>query len=262
MELSGKRFLLGSGPKPIVDKVEEYFKVGSSIAVTLLDLLNHFDYRSFQTYVPIDDDLVEIKKCVIVGKKDDGEVKIKQAFTRLSNELKKNDISKRFGQSEAPICLLSYVLERIVPDKPTYCKYYLGLQKKKSSRQLIANHSTHELLDITDNALSNRTIGHGMRRGLIEKIKHDIKDDPTMIPTRNHFHKNEIKKPLRTISYNYSSSGSSHSNKSSDGDGVKRQKRGRDQDCRASGTGNPARDQIREEKRKKKNRKNGNLSSR
>ena len=98
---AGRKFLLGQGPKPVVQKVEGYFKAQTSVAEALIDLLNNFDPKSFQNYftslVTDDDDLVEISKCILIGKHRDGELNIKSAFTQLSLTLKKYEITKRFG---------------------------------------------------------------------------------------------------------------------------------------------------------------------
>ena len=46
----GKKFSLGSGPKPVVDKINKFFTQTSSIAQALNSLLDRFDHISFKEY--------------------------------------------------------------------------------------------------------------------------------------------------------------------------------------------------------------------
>ena len=46
----GKKFSLGSGPKPVVDKINRYFTETNSIAHALNTLLDRFDHISFKEY--------------------------------------------------------------------------------------------------------------------------------------------------------------------------------------------------------------------
>lgn len=200
---AGRKFLLGQGPKPVVQKVEGYFKAQTSVAEALIDLLNNFDPKSFQNYftslVTDDDDLVEISKCILIGKHRDGELNIKSAFTQLSLTLKKYEITKRFGQNEGPICILSYALDQIQPKKPSFYSM-LGL-KQKCIRPKKSPAVNPPKTDAEKWSVSRRTLQSAVQKGL-DTSKKQNHPDPTLIPTRNHFHKYDSKFPLRPISYN------------------------------------------------------------
>jgi len=127
----GKKFSVGSGPKPIVDKINTYFRQVHSIANAIHSLLDRFDHQQFQNYSPLDDlECCEISKSLLLGQRGDNVSSIKVAFTRLSVILKEIKIWKKFSEREAPIFLLDHVLTMRKPNKPT-CMAMLGLKKKE-----------------------------------------------------------------------------------------------------------------------------------
>lgn len=210
----GKKFSLGSGPKPVVDKINRYFTETNSIAHSLNTLLDRFDHISFKEYSPIDDDLVEISKSLLLGKRGDNVDTIKYAFTRLSFTLKEYDILEKFGEREAPIFLLDHMLNNTTPNKPTfYCglglkKKTLWYQKKRDALKIDPIEKPDEKPgQSNDKSIVNRlSLELATRCSLAERkrIPHDPKKDPTMVPGRSPFYRyiKEKKKPLKVISDN------------------------------------------------------------
>jgi len=163
---------------------------------------------------PIDDDLVEISKSLLLGKRGDNVDTIKYAFTRLSFTLKEYDILEKFGEREAPIFLLDHMLNNTTPNKPTfYCglglkKKTLWYQKKRDALKIDPIEKPDEKPgNQNDKSIVNRlSLELATRCGLAERkrIPHDPKKDPTMVPGRSPFYRyiKEKKKPLKVISDN------------------------------------------------------------
>lgn len=225
----GKKFSLGSGPKPVVDKINRYFSETNSIAHALNLLLDRFDHSSFQEYSPLDDDLVEISKSLLLGKDGDDVSAIKYAFTRLSYTLKQHDILKKFGEREAPIFLLDHMLNNTTPNKPTYfCmlglkkKNNVWYQKKRDALKIdpVPKPDVKPTVQTGDKSIISRlSIEFAMRCGLTEKkqIDHDAKKDSTMAPGKSQFYRyiKEKKKPLKVISDNSANTVNHRTGKSS-----------------------------------------------
>lgn len=225
----GKKFSLGSGPKPVVDKINRYFTDTNSIAHALNTLLDRFDHISFKEYSPVDDDLVEISKSLLLGKRGDNVDTIKYAFTRLSFTLKEYDILEKFGEREAPIFLLDHMLNNTTPNKPTfYCglglkKKTLWYQKKRDALKIDPIEKPEEKVYTgdKDKSIVNRlSIDLALRCGMAKRksIPHDPKKDPTMVPGRSHLYRyiKEKKKPLKVISDNTPAHRSAKSSTSND----------------------------------------------
>ena len=150
-------------------------------------------------FSPIDDDLVEISKSLLLGKRGDDISSIKFAFSRLSYTLKQYDIQKKFGEREAPIFLLDHMLNETTPNKPTYFAI-LGLQKKDKEwfhkKKNAMKFDTKKGLkpgSLTDPQDKYRlSIDFAIQHNLIKKTpkkKHSAKKDATMIPGRSQFYR-------------------------------------------------------------------------
>lgn len=223
----GQKFTIGAGPKPVVDKINSYFDATNSIAKALNLLLDRFDHISFQEYSPLDDDLVEVSKSLLLGKRDDDLPSLKGAFTRLKVIMREHSIEDKFGEREAPIFLLDHTLSNTRPNKPTYfC--ILGLKKKqqvwyekpRNAMRIdpvprVATHAPHphrqtasrKHADIPDKqTVARMSIEFAAKVGFVElkKTAHKPVEDPTMQPGKSSFYRliRDKKKPLRSISDN------------------------------------------------------------
>jgi len=219
----GQKFTIGAGPKPVVDKINSYFDATNSIAKALNLLLDRFDHISFQEYSPLDDDLVEVSKSLLLGKRDDDLPSLKGAFTRLKVIMREHSIEDKFGEREAPIFLLDHTLSNTRPNKPTYfC--ILGLKKKQQvwyekprnamridpvprSAATLSDQQSRKQADIPDKAtVAKLSIEFAAKVGFVQlkKTAHKEADDPTMQPGKSSFYRliRDKKKPLRSISDN------------------------------------------------------------
>ena len=104
-----------------------------------------------------------------------------------------------YSQNEGPICILSYALDQIQPKKPSFYSM-LGL-KQKCIRPKKSSAVNPPKTEAEKWSVSRRTLQSSVQKGL-DTSKKQNHPDPTLIPTRNHFHKYDSKFPLRPISYN------------------------------------------------------------
>jgi len=131
----GKKFSFGTGPKPVVEKINKYFNSSKSISRALNRLLDQFEKSAFLYYQPPEQgELVELSKNILFGKEDDDLNSIKNAFTRLSVTLKESESYKRFG-NEAPIILLDHMLSPKVPPVMTKTRYMNMLSMDKGVKK-------------------------------------------------------------------------------------------------------------------------------
>ena len=176
----GKKFSFGTGPKPVVEKINRYFNSTNSISLALNKLLDRFEKSAFVYYTPPEQgELVELSKNILYGKPGDDLNSIKTAFTRLSVTLKENETYKRFG-NEAPILLLDHMLSPKAPPEMTRPKYMsmLGLKPKREKRR--SRDPTSEKFRQKDSP--NLSLEMSQRLGIQGVIAPKVDPSATMIP--------------------------------------------------------------------------------
>jgi len=196
--LLGKRFQLGTGPKPMVDVVSGYIARRHSISVGINELLDQVQDDVVRNYVPLDEECIELAPCIVAGTTGDTESAIKRCFTRLSHAISATSaVRERFAKEEAPICLLYCVLQRTRPSKSTFFQS-LGCRPKSDVRKQAAckvKVSSVERCREMPLALALVKCAPEVICGRFEK-------NPTLQPPPNRLALN-LKQPLQLISDNF-----------------------------------------------------------
>lgn len=127
--LIGKKFTLGAGPRPAVQRINKYFNEVDSVSAAINELLDQFDPIKFNEYSP-DDDMYILEDTRVSAKVGDTSAGIKESFTRLHIVLKKNGAYAKWSEREGAIFLIDHILTVMKPNRPTIYGM-LNLRKKQ-----------------------------------------------------------------------------------------------------------------------------------